>query len=76
MSEVLWDWASVERVVGASPQTAGHYPHLVALQDGFGVDTGHGLLEVPEAQLAGKRPMAAALFVRVQRELTGSIMGM
>jgi methionyl-tRNA formyltransferase len=48
---------------------------VVAHQDAFGVVTGHGLLEVLEVQLAGKKPMAASLFARGQRDLMGSTLG-
>jgi methionyl-tRNA formyltransferase len=49
--------------------------HLVALEDGFGVVTGQGLLEVLEVQLAGKKPVAAGPFVRGQRHLIDSTLG-
>jgi methionyl-tRNA formyltransferase len=48
---------------------------LVALEDGFGVITGQGLLEVLEVQLAGKKPVAAGPFVRGQRHLIDSTLG-
>ena len=58
-----------EWVGGGSPGQA------VALQDGLGVVTGEGLLEVLEVQLAGKKPMPADIFVRGQRNLVDSILG-
>jgi methionyl-tRNA formyltransferase len=48
---------------------------VVAHNDGFAVVTGDGLLEVLEVQLAGKKPMAAALFARGQRYLIDSVLG-
>jgi methionyl-tRNA formyltransferase len=49
--------------------------HLVALEDGFGVVTGQGLLVVLEVQLAGKKPMAAGPFVQGQRHFIDSTLG-
>jgi methionyl-tRNA formyltransferase len=49
--------------------------HVVAHRDGFGVATGHGLLEVLDVQLAGKKPVAAGPFVRGQRRLIDSTLG-
>jgi methionyl-tRNA formyltransferase len=46
----------------------------VALQDGLGVVTGAGLLDVLEVQLAGRKPMAAGQFARGQRDLVGSML--
>jgi methionyl-tRNA formyltransferase len=43
--------------------------------DGLAVITGAGALELLEVQLAGKKPMAAGVFVRGQRELIGSLLG-
>jgi methionyl-tRNA formyltransferase len=50
--------------------------HLAALppqlpQQAFGVQTGDGLLAVLEAQLAGRRRLAAADFMRGRRDLIG-----
>jgi methionyl-tRNA formyltransferase len=47
----------------------------VALPGGVGVVTGQGLLELAEVQLAGKKPMAADVFVRGQRDLIGGVLG-
>ncbi len=49
---------------------------VVALPDGLGVVAGQGLLELLEVQLAGKKPLAAGLFVRGQRGLVGGRLGM
>jgi methionyl-tRNA formyltransferase len=40
-----------------------------------GVVTGEGILELIEVQLAGKKPMAAGLFARGQRDLLGGLLG-
>jgi methionyl-tRNA formyltransferase len=47
----------------------------VALPGGMGVVTGQGFLELQEVQLAGKKPMAAGVFVRGQRDLIGGVLG-
>jgi methionyl-tRNA formyltransferase len=39
------------------------------------VATGEGTLRLEEVQLAGKRPMAMAAFLRGQRDLVGSRLG-
>jgi methionyl-tRNA formyltransferase len=48
---------------------------VVPLEPGIGVGTGAGLLELLEVQLAGKKVMAADLFVRGQRDLLGGFLG-
>jgi methionyl-tRNA formyltransferase len=48
---------------------------VVDLDPGLGVVAGQGLMELLEVQLAGKRPMAADLFARGQRDLIGSSVG-
>jgi methionyl-tRNA formyltransferase len=66
------------RVLRARPLpewAGGGTPGLaIALPDGLGVVTGEGLLEVLDVQLAGKKPMAAGLFVRGQRDLVDSLL--
>ena len=42
---------------------------------GIGVATGEGALELLEVQLAGKKPMPAAVFARGQRDLIGGLLG-
>ncbi len=54
---------------------AGQPGQAVAVQDGFGVITGQGLLELLEVQLAGKKPMAADPFARGQRRFIDSVLG-
>jgi len=48
---------------------------VLALEPGVGVSTGQGLLELLEVQLAGKKPLAAELFIRGQRKMIGSRLG-
>lgn len=48
---------------------------VVASPGGVGVVTGQGLLALHEVQLAGKKPMAADVFVRGQRDLIGGVLG-
>lgn len=48
---------------------------VVALADGVAVATGKGVLRLEEVQLAGKRPMDMATFIRGQREFVGSRLG-
>jgi methionyl-tRNA formyltransferase len=48
---------------------------VVSLKPGVGVVTGLGALELLEVQLAGKKPMAADLFARGQRDLVGGSLG-
>ena len=45
---------------------------VVSLADGVAVATGDGALRLKEVQLAGKRPMDAAAFLRGQRDFVGS----
>jgi methionyl-tRNA formyltransferase len=56
-------------------EAPGHPGEVVALEGGVGVVTGRGVLELKEVQLAGKRPMEAAVFIRGQRDLVGSRLG-
>jgi methionyl-tRNA formyltransferase len=48
---------------------------VVALEAGIGVVAGQGVLALVEVQRAGKKPMAADLFARGQRDLVGSVLG-
>lgn len=48
---------------------------VLALAGGVAVATGEGTLRLEEVQLAGKRPMAMAAFLRGQRDLVGSRLG-
>lgn len=45
---------------------------VVALADGVAVATGTGALRLEKVQLAGKRPMDSAIFIRGQRDFVGS----
>jgi len=55
---------------------AGAPGEVVALEpEGIGVVTGQGALELLEVQLASKKPMAAGVFARGQRELVGGTLG-
>ena len=60
----LPDWRG-----NAPPGTA------LALADGLAVATGEGALHLEEVQLAGKRPADVAAFLRGQRDLVGSRLG-
>jgi hypothetical protein len=48
---------------------------MVDLEPGLGVVTGQGLLELLDVQLAGRKPLAAHLFARGQRDLFGGCLG-
>ena len=48
---------------------------VVALADGVAVATGEGALRLEKVQLAGKRPMDSAIFIRGQRDFVGSRLG-
>jgi methionyl-tRNA formyltransferase len=48
---------------------------VVVLEAGIGVVAGQGVLMLVEVQRAGKKPMAADLFARGQRDLVGSVLG-
>lgn len=56
-------------------QREGQPGQVVELESGIGVVTGQGVLELVEVQRQGKRPMAAAVFARGQRDLLGSLLG-
>jgi methionyl-tRNA formyltransferase len=48
---------------------------VLALADGVAVATGEGALRLERVQLAGRRPMDVALFLRGQRDFVGSRLG-
>lgn len=48
---------------------------VIALDDGAGVVTGEGVLQLLEVQLAGKRAMTTEDFLRGQRGFLGSVLG-
>jgi methionyl-tRNA formyltransferase len=48
---------------------------VIALDPGVGVITSAGVLELLDLQLAGKKPMAADLFARGQRDFVGGSLG-
>lgn len=48
---------------------------VLALADGIAVATGEGALRLEQVQLAGKRPMDVALFLRGQRDFVDSRLG-
>ena len=56
-------------------QGQGRPGQVIELDDGIGVVTGQGVLQLVEVQLAGKKPMTAAVFVRGQRDLLGNLLG-
>ena len=68
------------KVLDARPRVewagAGAPGEVVALDpERIGVVTGQGALELLEVQLAGKKPMAADIFARGQRDLVGRTLG-
>lgn len=67
------------KILRARPQPGGQGPatpgQVVDMQDGIGVVTGRGLLELQEVQLAGKKPASGEAFARGQRDLIGACLG-
>lgn len=67
------------RVLSArlSPSMPGAQPGQVVVLDpsGLGVITADGVLELLEVQLAGRKPLPAALFARGQPGLIGALLG-
>jgi methionyl-tRNA formyltransferase len=67
------------KVLRARPQPSwegeGKQGQVRQIGEGIGVVTGQGVLELIEVQLAGKKPMPAALFARGQRDLGGGFLG-
>jgi methionyl-tRNA formyltransferase len=61
----------------ARPAWQGHARpgQVIELDGGIGVATGQGALQLVEVQLAGKKPMTAAVFARGQRDLLGNLLG-
>ena len=66
------------KVLRATPQPGwegeGQQGQVQEMGAGIGVITGHGVLELLEVQLAGKKPMSAGLFARGQRGLVGGLL--
>jgi len=56
-------------------QGKGQPGQVLEIGKGIGVATGEGALELLEVQLAGKKPMPAAVFARGQRDLIGGLLG-
>jgi methionyl-tRNA formyltransferase len=67
------------KVLRARPQPGcegkGQPGQVQQIGKGIGVITGQGVLELIDVQLAGKKPMPAALFARGQRDLVGGFLG-
>ena len=67
------------KVLRANPQPGwrgeGPQGQVQEMGEGIGVITGQGALELLEVQLAGKKPMAARVFARGQRDLAGGLLG-
>jgi methionyl-tRNA formyltransferase len=67
------------KILKAKPQSdwqgQGTPGRVIELPSGLGVVSGSGLLELQEVQLAGKKPMAGALFARGQQGFVGSLLG-
>jgi methionyl-tRNA formyltransferase len=57
-----------------SPQTNAKAGEVVALDSGFGIGTGDGLLNILRVQLEGKQALSAAEFLRGQRDFIGSVL--
>lgn len=55
-------------------RSEGQPGQVVALDDGVGVVTGEGVLQLVEVQLAGKRAMTTKDFLRGQRGFVGSVL--
>jgi methionyl-tRNA formyltransferase len=73
-------WQGVRlKVLRARPQPGweceGQQGLVRQIGEGIGVVTGQGALELIKVQLAGKKPMPAALFARGQRDLVGGFLG-
>ena len=56
-------------------QGEGQPGQVVEMGEGIGVISGQGALELLEVQLAGKKPMPAAVFARGKRDFAGGILG-
>ncbi len=60
--------------VPLSPQTSAKAGEVVALDSGFGIGTGDGALNILRVQLEGKQALAAADFLRGQRDFIGVVL--
>jgi methionyl-tRNA formyltransferase len=69
----VWDAEVVDQGGGQPPATAGLEPGSVVAATSAGVDVacGRGVLRLLRLQLAGRKPLAAAEFIKAQR-LTGA----
>jgi methionyl-tRNA formyltransferase len=57
-----------------SPPTPAKAGEVVALDSGFGIGTGDGILNVLRVQLEGKQALSAAEFLRGQRDFIGAVL--
>lgn len=57
-----------------SPQTPAKAGEVVALDSGFGIGTGDGVLKILRVQLEGKQALSAAEFLRGQRDFIGTVL--
>jgi methionyl-tRNA formyltransferase len=57
-----------------SPQTSAKVGEVVALDSGFGVGSGDGVLNILKVQLEGKQVLTAAEFLRGQRDFIGAVL--
>ncbi len=57
-----------------SPQTKAKAGEVVALDSGFGIGTGDGILNILRVQLEGKQALSAAEFLRGQRDFIGAVL--
>jgi methionyl-tRNA formyltransferase len=57
-----------------SPQKKAKAGEVVALDSGFGVGTGDGILNILRVQLEGKQALSAAEFLRGQRDFIGAVL--
>jgi methionyl-tRNA formyltransferase len=57
-----------------SPQTSAKAGEVVALDSGFGIGSGEGMLNILRVQLEGKQALGATEFLRGQRDFIGSVL--
>ncbi|MGD9393564.1 MAG: methionyl-tRNA formyltransferase [Dehalococcoidia bacterium] len=57
-----------------SPQTSAKAGEVVALDSGFGIGSGEGMLNILRVQLEGKQALSATEFLRGQRDFIGSVL--
>jgi methionyl-tRNA formyltransferase len=57
-----------------SPQTKAKAGEVIALDSGFGIGSGDGVLKILKLQLEGKQALAAAAFLRGQRDFIGAVL--